>query len=90
MKAPTKREPAKQPASLSADDLAGYEELSTWLVVSVGEGVQPFDTKEEAVSAAKDQAIETPDLILGVYRLQHFVSARVQAPQLFNPERAAS
>lgn len=80
----TKARAATVKLHLSAEDLKYYSELRPWLVVSEGEGVQPYETKAEAVAAAKGQA--SPDLVLGVYRLEHYVSARVLPAQLFDPE----
>lgn len=70
---------------LSAADVDGYHDLTAWIVVSDGEGVQPFATKAEAVAAAKEQADDIPNLVLGVYRLEHYVSARVQEAEVFAP-----
>jgi hypothetical protein len=70
---------------LSADDIDGHSDLKPWIVVSDGEGVQPFETKAEAIEAAKEQADECPNLVLGIFRLDHFVSARVMPAALFEP-----
>ena len=76
---------------LGKDALRGYEELTEWVVISAGEGHQPQESKEEAIASAMMQAEDTPNLVLAVYRLEHFVSARVKVskPKLFDPPRAA-
>lgn len=66
-------------------DLKGHSHLKNWIVVVEGEGVQSFASREEAIASAKEQAEDIPNLVLGVYRAAHFVSARVQPAALFAP-----
>jgi len=63
------------------------DDLTTWIMCSSGEGHFKYASYEEAIADAKEQAQDTPDLVLGIYKLQHFVCARVQAPQLFDPPK---
>ncbi len=74
---------ASSTPTLRADDIP--DDIAPWLVVSGGEGVQPFQTRAEAVAAAKEQADAIPNLVLGVYRLEHFVAACVLPAALFAP-----
>jgi hypothetical protein len=71
---------------LTKRDLEGYSGLTMWLVLSDGEAPSAYGTRDEAVASAKEQAEETPGLVLGLYKLEHYVSARVQSPALFDPE----
>ena len=74
---------AKPPKEM-LDDLVGYKDFTRWIVVSDGETGQLFPSYDEAVDAAKEQAENTPNLVLAVYELKHFVSARVQEPTVFD------
>jgi hypothetical protein len=62
------------------------DEFTPWIVLAAGEGAQDFATEEEAKEAAKEQAEQIPNLVLAVYRLAYFVSARVAKPAVFLPK----
>ncbi len=81
----TKRAPISKKRHLPKADLEG-EELAEWIALCTGETPEHCASKEEAVAYAKEAAEGTPGLIIALYRLEHYVTARVQAPQLYDAE----